>query len=117
MSDSYTAYCERMERNACMFSDENVNSIKHTKVFDKTLANAKAAHKTAKLCKAKLCENCKNNHYINGMNVCVKLGMAILDCSLVCEHWKGRLRRFNLLKPDEKVVAWSIIDKKADVNQ
>lgn len=113
MSDSYTAWCEQQERNARMFSRENINSVKSTTAFSRMAAKAEDACKNARLCKAKACSNCNNIHYINSHNVCSKLGIIISDYNMasVCEHWKGKSSKMCPSTPNEDAIAWLIIDK------
>ena len=113
MSDSYTAWCEENERNARIFSRENIDSVKSSSTFSRMLAKAEDACKNAKLCKAKTCANCKNIHYINRNNVCSKLGRIISDYDMTstCKYWKGTSGKERSVMPNEDAIAWSIIWK------
>ena len=111
MSDSYSAYCEQMERDAHMFSKENVDSVKNTAEFKKLLKHAKDAHSSTKLCKAKSCKNCRHRMWINSSEVCKKLGIVLEDDDLVCKKWRGTLHISTNQKLNEDVIAWLIIQK------
>lgn len=111
MSDSYSAYCERMERDACMFSEENVNSVKNTTEFKKLLKKAKDAYSSTKLCEAKSCQNCIHRIWLNSKDVCEKLGIVLEDDDLVCKKWSGALYAISQPKLNEDAIAWLIIQK------
>lgn len=111
MSDSYSAYCERMERDARMFSEENVNSVKNTTEFKKLLKQAKNACSSTKLCEAKSCQNCMHRSWLNSKAVCEKLGIILKDDDLVCNKWSGAPYTPAQLKLNEDVIAWALIQK------
>lgn len=111
MSDSYTAYCERMERDARMFSKENINSVKSTTEFEKLLKKAKTACGSTKLCKAKSCQNCTHRIWLNSKDVCEKLGIVLKDDGLVCKKWSGASYTPAQPKLNEDVIAWTLIQK------
>jgi len=112
MNDSYTAYCERMEeRNACLFSEENINSVKNTIEFKKLLKQAKDIRSSTKLCEAKSCQNCMHRIWLNNKDVCEKLGIVLKDDDLVCKKWSGSLFTLSQPKLNEDAIAWSIIWK------
>ena len=117
MSDSYSAYCEQMERDACMFSAENVSSAKCTTEFKKLLKQAKDAYKNTELCEAKSCKNCMHRSWLNSNAVCKKLGIILKDDDLVCKKWSGALYALSQPKLNEDAIAWLIIEKhKFNVN-
>ena len=111
MSDSYSAYCERMERDARMFSAENVSSVKCTTEFKKLLKQAKDAYKNTELCEAKSCQNCMHRNYLNSKVVCEKLGIILKDDDLVCKKWSGAPYTPSQPKLNEDAIAWLIIQK------
>ena len=111
MSDGYSAYCERMERDARAFSEKNVNSIKNTAEFKKLLKQAKDACGSTKLCKAKSCGNCMRRKWLNSNSVCGKLGIVLEDDDLVCEKWSGAPYTPVQPKLNEDVIAWTLIQK------
>ena len=110
MSDSYTAWCEEQERNACKFSRENVNNVKQTKKFESVLAHAAALCKSAKFKKAESCENCTYKKWLNSKNICPKLGVILHETDYVCKHWNGTSRTAQQ-KPNEDAIAWYLISK------
>ena len=111
MSDSYSAYCERMERDARMFSEENINSVKNTAEFKKLLEQAKDVCKNTELCKAKSCKNCMHRKWLNSNIVCEKLGIILKDDDLVCNKWSGVSYTPSQPKLNEDAIAWLIIHK------
>ena len=111
MSDSYSAYCERMERDAHMFSEENINSVKNTAEFKKLLKQIKDARSSTKLCEAKSCQNCMHRIQLNSSKVCEKLGIVLEDVDLVCKKWSGSSYRCYQPKLNEDAIAWLIIQK------
>ena len=111
MSDSYTAWCEQQERNARMFSKENVKDIKKTKEFDKLLKQAKVACASNMLCGAKSCQNCMHRIWLNDNEVCKKLGIILADVDLVCKKWRGTPCTHSQPKTNEDVIAWTLIQK------
>lgn len=111
MSDSYTAWCEQQERNARMFSKENIKDVKKTKEFEKLLKQAKAACESNMLCGAKSCQNCMHRTWINSNEVCKKLGIILADVDLVCKKWRGTPCTHSQPKTNEDIIAWSIIQK------
>ena len=115
MSDSYSAYCERIECEARMFSDKNINSVKHTDEFKKLLKKAKDAYKNTKLYEAKSCQNCMHRNWLNSKVVCEKLGIILKDdnlvYNLVCKKWIGSSYTPSKPKLNENAIAWLIIDK------
>ena len=111
MSDSYTAWCEQQERNARMFSEKNVNSIKNTIKFKKLLKQTKDACGSTKLCKAKSCQNCMHRIWLNSKDICEKLGIVLKDDDLVCKKWSGAPYTPAQPKLNEDVIAWLIIQK------
>ena len=111
MSDSYSAYCERMERDACMFSEENVDSVKNTTEFKKLLKQAKDACGSTRLCEAKSCQNCMHRIWLNSNSVCKKLGIVLEDDDLVCKKWSGALYAISQPKLNEDTIARLIIQK------
>jgi len=111
MSDSYSAYCERMERDVRMFSEENINSIKNTAEFKKLLKQIKDACGSTRLCEAMSCQNCMHRNYLNSKVVCEKLGIILKDDDLVCSKWSGAPYTPSQPKLNEDAIAWLIIQK------
>lgn len=111
MSDSYSAYRERMERDARVFSEENVNSVKNTAEFKKLLKQAKDAYKNTELCEVKSCKNCMHRSWLNSNVVCKKLGIILKDDDVVCKKWSGALYALSQPKLNEAAIAWLIIQK------
>ena len=112
MSDSYTAYCERMEEEARLFSEKNVKTAKTRPEFKRLSKKAKEAYSSTKICKAKTCANCMHRTYENSKTICPKLGVVLHDSDdLVCDKWKGSLYTVPQPKFDDTVIAWTVIDK------
>lgn len=112
MSDSYTAYCERLEEESRLFSSENVNDVKTTAKFKRALKKAKDACASTKICKAKTCANCAFMEYINSKDICTKLGVVMhdLDC-FTCDKWRGSLHKVSQPNVNEDAIAWTLINK------
>ena len=114
MSDSYSAWCEQNERNFRLFTNENINAVKSTKEFQTALKKAKEASKGAKFCRAKSCENCAYNHYLNGKSTCAKLSIILYGDHFVCSRWKKNdFENMKVYSPKfiEDIIAWSILWK------
>ena len=112
MSDSYSAYCERMEEEARLFSEKNVNIAKTTPEFKRMSKKAKKAYSSTKICKAKRCANCIHRAYENSKTICPKLGVVLNDPEdLVCGKWSGSSRSVPQPKFDDTVIAWTVINK------
>ena len=112
MSDSYSAYCERMEKEAHLFSDKNVNMAKTTPEFKRLSKEANEAYAETKICKAKTCANCMHRTYLNDKTMCPKLGVVLHDSDdLVCSKWSGSLYTVTQPKFDDTVIAWTVINK------
>lgn len=112
MSDSYSAYCERMEKEARLFSDKNVNMAKTTPEFKRLSKEANEAYAETKICKAKRCANCIHRAYENSKTICPELGVVLNDSDdLVCDKWSGSLHTVPQPKFDDTVIAWAVIGK------
>ena len=111
MSDSYSAYYERIERDACMFSEKNINSVKNTTEFKELFKQIKDTRRSTKLCEAKSCQNCMHRIWLNNSKVCKKLGIVLEDVDLVCKKWSGSLYTCYQPKLNEDAIARLIIQK------
>ena len=112
MSDAYSAYCERMEEEDRLFSDENIKTAKTTPEFKRLSKKAKKAYAGTNICEAKTCANCMHRTYAKDKAICPKLGVVLQDSDdLVCGKWSGSLYAVPQPKFNDTVVAWDVINK------
>ena len=111
MSDSYSAWCEEQEENSRVFSSENVEAAKSSRKFMPAWKCASSYCYKAVLQEAKSCENCMHKEWLNGEDVCAKLGIRLDSKDCVCRYWSGALYSVGQPEPDSDVVAWLLIKR------
>lgn len=114
MSDSYSAWCEEQEENSRVFSSENVEAAKSSRKFMPAWKCASSYCYKAVLQEAKSCENCMRKEWLNGEDVCAKLGIRLDSKDCVCRYWSGSLYSVRQPEPDSDIVAWLLIKRNAE---